>query len=358
MRLLDRLFRREATIKIPRGFFAVSVANMTRLTHQAVQVTFDIPVELHEKFAFLPGQHINIAVKINGQEQRRSYSICSQPGQSLSIAVKEVADGFVSKWINQELCIGDELWISPPNGHFLLQENKNIVAIAAGSGITPIMSMAYEIEQIPGASMNLFFINKTERDILFRQEIDNLSQTKTRYFLTQEQKNGFINQRLEQDSLIELIKENLSLLKSEGFFICGPEGLIQTVKTTLELFGVPPTKIHFELFATAPVDHVVGQENATDFKGTAKVTVILDEQDYVFEMKNNQTILDAASKADADPPYSCRGGVCSTCRAKLIKGTVKMDLNYTLTDKEIEQGYILTCQSHPTSEEIIISYDQ
>jgi len=357
MRLLGRLFKKDSTAKTPRGFYPVSVANIDRLTHNAVKITFDIPVELQEKFSFLPGQHINISTTISGKQERRSYSICSGKDQKLSIAVKEVVDGTVSRWINRDLQVGDELWISPPNGHFLLNKAKNIVAIAAGSGITPIMSMAYEVENFPDASMNLLFVNKTKDDIMFFKDLEQLSHIEKHYFLTQEQREGFRNQRLDQEAFVAIIKENLALLKSDGFFICGPEGLIQTVKSTLSLFGVPETKIHFELFSVETATPSV-QEKSTQFKGTAKVTVIIDEEEFAFEMKSNQTVLEAASAAEADPPYSCRGGVCCTCRAKVIKGTVKMDLNYTLTDKEIEQGYVLTCQSRPTSQELIISYDE
>jgi len=357
MRILGRLFKKEVIAKTPRGFYPLSVANIDRLTHNSVKITFDIPVELQEKFRFIPGQHINIATFISGKEERRSYSICSGRNQKMAIAVKEVTDGTVSRWLNRNLQIEDEIWVSPPNGHFLLGESKKIVAIAAGSGITPIMSMAYEIDYFSDTSMKLFFVNKTEKDIMFREQLDNFSRIEKHYFLTQEQKDGFIKKRLDQEALVAMIKDNLPILKSDGFFICGPEGLIQTVKSTLELFGVPSSKIHFELFSVE-VPSVAVQTKTTRFKGTSNVTVIIDEEQYSFEMKSNQTVLEAAGAANADPPYSCRGGVCCTCRAKVLKGTVKMDLNYTLTDKEIEQGYVLTCQSRPTSEEIIISYDE
>jgi len=357
MRILGRFFKKEAVVKNPRGFYPVSVNSIERLTHNSVKITFDIPIELQEKFTFIPGQHINIVTTISGKEERRSYSICSGRNQKMAIAVKEVVDGTVSRWLNRDLCEGDELWISPPNGHFLLGESKKIVAIAAGSGITPIMSMAHEVEIFTDTSMKLFFVNKTEADIMFHRQLNEFSRIEKKYFLTQEHKDNFINKRLDQENLMALIKEDLSILKSDGFFICGPEGLIHTVKSTLELFGVPTTKIHFELFSVDKPDIAVKQKE-TRFKGTAKVTVIIDDEEYSFEMKSNQTVLEAASVADADPPYSCRGGVCCTCRGKVLKGSVKMDLNYTLTDKEIEQGYVLTCQSRPTSEEIIISYDE
>jgi ring-1,2-phenylacetyl-CoA epoxidase subunit PaaE len=205
--------------------------------------------------------------------------------------------------------------------------------------------------------MKLVYANKTESDILFRERLDKLTKTDKKYFLTQEQKEGFGQGRITKDAFMTIIKEDLGILKADGFFICGPEEMIQSVKTALELFGVSESKIHFELFTTEAKSNPT-PVTSSDFKGKTKVKVILDDETFDFEMHSGKTLLDAAMAEDLDAPYSCRGGVCSTCRAKVVKGTVKMNVNYTLTDKEVEQGYILTCQSHPTSEELIISYDE
>lgn len=357
MSFFGKLFKKESSVKIPRGFYNIPVQQINRLTKDAVEIVFDVPQELKDTFAFIPGQYITVSITIDGKEERRSYSICSEKGSPLAIAVKEVEGGRVSPWFNKQLQVGESIFISKPDGRFLLNEAKKVVMIAAGSGITPVMSMAHEIEKTEGASMKLIFSNKTESDILFRERLDNLSKTEKHYFLTQEAKDGFDQGRITKDTFMGIIREDLGILKSDGFFICGPEEMIQNVKAALQLFGVAENKIHFELFTTAAKSDPAPAV-ASDFKGTTKVKVILDDEAFEFEMNSNKTLLDAAVSEDVDAPYSCRGGVCSTCRAKVLKGSVQMNLNYTLTDKEIEQGYILTCQSHPTSEELIISYDE
>jgi ring-1,2-phenylacetyl-CoA epoxidase subunit PaaE len=356
MGFLGKLFKKESTVKIPRGFYNIPVQQVNRLTKDAVEIVFSIPQELKETFTFLPGQYISVSVEIDGKEERRSYSICSAQTGHLAIAVKEVEKGTVSTFLNRQLEAGQLLLIAKPEGRFLLNDAKTVLAIAAGSGITPILSMAHSMES-SASKMKLLYANKTESDILFRSQLDAFSQVEKYYYLTQESKENFRNGRITKETFIEFIKEDLGVLKSDGFFICGPEEMIFGVKAALEMFGVPAEKIHFELFnPTAKSEDAAPV--ATTFNGTTKVKVVLDDEVHSFDLKGNKSILDAAIAADIDAPYSCRGGVCSTCRAKVIKGSANMTLNYTLTDKEVEQGYILTCQSHPTSDELTISYDE
>lgn len=356
MGFLGKLFKKETSANTPRGFFNVKVKAINRLTKDAVEVVFDIPQNTRESFNFLPGQYITISTTFNGKEERRSYSICSAPGTDLAIGVKEVKGGKVSAWINNSLNVGDSVLISKPEGRFLLGNAKNVVAIAAGSGITPILSMASALDK-SGGKMKLLFANKTEKDILFKATLDKLSAVEKRYYLTQEQTVEYKQGRITKETFIDFIKEDLAILKADGFFICGPEEMIMGVKAALEMFGVPADKIHFELFNPTAVKEEV-KAASSNFSGVTKMKVILDDEVQTIEIKGNKTILDAAVGADIDAPYSCRGGVCSTCRAKVVSGTVKMNLNYTLTDKEVEDGYILTCQSHATSEELTISYDE
>lgn len=356
MGFLGKLFKKEASDNTPRGFFNVKVKAINRLTKDAVEVVFDIPQDLKSTFQFLPGQYITVCTTISGKEERRSYSICSAQNADLAIGVKEVQGGKVSTWINNSLKAGDSILISKPEGRFLLGDAKNVVAIAAGSGITPILSMAAALQSTSG-QMTLLFANKTENDILFKTQLDALSAVTKRYYLTQDDNCAYKHGRITKESFVDFIKEDLGVLKADGFFICGPEEMIMGVKAALEMFGVPATKIHFELFNPTAVKEEV-KEEAANFSGVTKLKVILDDEVQTLEIKGNKTILDAAVGADIDAPYSCRGGVCSTCRAKVIKGTVSMKLNYTLTDKEVEEGYILTCQSHATSEELTISYDE
>lgn len=356
MGFLGKLFKKEASDNTPRGFFKVQVKAINRLSKDAVEVVFDIPQNTKESFQFLPGQYITISTTVNGKEERRSYSICSAPGTDLAIGVKEVKGGKVSAWINNSLNAGDSVLISKPEGRFLLGNAKNVVAIAAGSGITPILSMASALDK-SGGKMTLLFANRTENDILFKAALDKLSAVEKRYYLTQEQTIEYKQGRITKETFIDFIKEDLGILKADGFFICGPEEMIMGVKAALEMFGVPADKIHFELFYPTAVKEEV-KAAPSNFSGVTKMKVILDDEVQTIEIKGNKTILDAAVGADIDAPYSCRGGVCSTCRAKVVSGTVKMNLNYTLTDKEVEDGYILTCQSHATSEELTISYDE
>jgi ring-1,2-phenylacetyl-CoA epoxidase subunit PaaE len=356
MSFFGKIFKKEPVIKAPRGFYTVQVKEINRLTKDSVEIVFDIPTENASLFDFEPGQYINIAVTIDGKEQRRSYSICSAPTSPLAIAIKAVDKGIVSNWANTQLKVGDQLFISKPEGKFVLNNSKNIVGIAAGSGITPLMSMAYAIENMEGASLHLFYANRTEQDILFYAKIRELTKTKPQLFLTQEEKEGFSKGRINKDAFMQAVKNDLSLLKADGFYICGPEEMIMDVKSALELFGVNESKIHYELFT--PVVEETSTEMSTAIISKAVVKIVIDDEIYQCETDGKTSILDAANQSGADAPYSCRGGVCSTCRAKIVKGSAVMKNNYTLTDKEVEQGYILTCQAYPTSEELIISYDE
>lgn len=358
MSLFKKLFKKETTSATPKGFHLLTVGSVIRHGADTVEVQFQVPEELKERFKFIPGQYLNFSIPVNGREERRSYSICSGPDETLAVAIKQITDGVVSGWFNASVTEGTTLLVSEPHGHFNLTKEQTIVAIAAGSGITPIMSIAKAVEKKEGVSLQLFYANKTESSILFKSAIDSLQKTKPTYFLTQEEKEGFASGRITKDSFMQVIKADLNLLKSDGFFICGPEDMIFGVRDALQLFGVPEEKIHFELFTTpthtAPITH-----EHLDFNGTSKVKVTLDDEEFRFELDaNGKTILEMLNKEGADAPYSCKGGVCSTCKAKIVKGSANMDLNYTLTDHEIDQGYILTCQAHPASEELEITYDE
>lgn len=358
MGFFDKLKKKDTLVKTPKGFYNLTVKEINRLTSDSVEVVFDVPQELKSSFTFTPGQYITISIEMNGNEERRSYSICSKKGENLAIAVKEMKDGKVSPFINSDLKVGDELFVSKPEGRFLLSQCKSIVCVAAGSGITPMISMAYEIEDTDGGSMKLLYANKTEKDILFREKLDKFQKTNKRYFLTQEEKEGFDKGRITKESFINLIKEDLDILKSDGFYICGPEDMINNAKSALEMFGVPADKIHFELYVVSDKTDKKAQE-VVGYKGIAKIKAIIDDDVYEFEMDGSKTtVLDAALNDGADAPYSCKGGVCCTCRAKVMEGSAVMKLNYTLTDEEVKQGYVLTCQAIPTSETLTVSYDE
>jgi ring-1,2-phenylacetyl-CoA epoxidase subunit PaaE len=341
-----------------KGFHRISVSKVENLTADTVKVTLHIPEEWKTEFSFIPGQYLTLSVELNGVEERRSYSICSGPNEELAIAVKKVQNGKVSTWITTELAAEQELLVSKPQGNFNLKPtSKSVVAIAAGSGITPILSIAKSLENA-GGSMQLFFGNRTENDIIFHQEIEALKQTKSTYYLSQENKSGYAAGRLDKENFVSEIKNNLDLLKADAFFICGPEKMIIDVSQALAFFGVAEEKIHFELFTT-PV--LLKQEEVTvsaAFEGNARVKAILDSEEVEFDLPvNGKSILDATEKAGLDAPFSCRGGVCCSCKAKVLEGSATMTMNYSLTESEVKEGYILTCQAHPASAELTVSFD-
>lgn len=354
---LFSIFKKDKTQH--RGFHALRVKSIERLTSNSSKIIFDVPSTVEASFKFTPGQYITLLINHGGKEERRSYSLCNGPDESLAIAVKEVPNGTISVWLNRELKVGDEIQVSEPLGNFILNASeKNVVAIAAGSGITPIMSIAKQLQATSG-NMQLFYGNRTESDILFKSELDGIHAVKSHYALSGETKDGFLSGRIDKAQITNAIKQDLDMLKADVFFICGPEQMIMEAKETLEFFGVNASKIRFELFTT-PV--LMAQESVqvqADFSGDSKVKVILDGEVVNFTLNTKgKSLLESIENAGMDAPYSCKGGVCCSCKAKVIKGSAKMDLNYALTDQEVAKGYILTCQSHPTSEELTISFDE
>jgi len=342
-----------------RGFHGLVVKSIDRLNKNSVKIVFDVPAELSKNFAFTPGQYITLLIEKDGKEERRSYSLCNGPSEDLAVAVKEVPNGTISVYLNRELKQGDELQVSEPAGNFILKATeKNVVAIAAGSGITPIMSIAKQLQSV-GGNMRLFYGNRTEEDILFNAELNALSSVKSQFALSGETKDGFLSGRIDKELITSLIKNNLDMLRADAFFICGPEQMIMDVKETLSFFGVSDDKIRFELFTTPVLMVQETVQVQADFSGDSHVKVILDGEVSKFTLNTKgKSLLEAIENSGMDAPYSCKGGVCCSCKAKVIKGSAKMDLNYALTDQEVAKGYILTCQSHPTSEELTISFDE
>ncbi|MCE3296970.1 MAG: hypothetical protein K0R65_2684 [Crocinitomicaceae bacterium] len=367
MGLFKKMFGKEekqtnvTTTKKHKGYHDLNIQSVEKVTPEAVRVTFDIPEELRSAYHFTPGQYVNICVMMNGQEERRSYSICSDASDNstIAIAIKAIHKGNVSQWANEELKAGATLQVSEPEGHFkLASEEQQVVAFAAGSGITPILSIAKKLQE-KGGKLHLFYGNKNFESIIFRQEFDQLSNTTVKHFLSQEEREGFNHGRLSKEQISEQIKNDLNLLKADAFFLCGPEAMISAAKEVLALFGVPKEKVHFELYTT-PVNmkpETPAEEN--NFTGKSKVSVILDDERINFELDSKgKTILETVSNAGYDAPYSCRGGVCCTCKAKVLEGKATMTLNYSLTDEEVAEGFILTCQARPASEKLVISYDE
>lgn len=364
MGLLGKLFGKDKKEgqNEKKGFVKLTIQSINHETPDTVSVSFSVPLSEKDNFQFIPGQYLNFSIEINGKEERRSYSICSAVNEELSIAVKEVAGGLVSKWFNEMAKVGDEVSVSYPEGNFQLTDaGRTYVAFAAGSGITPIFSIAKAINLSIEGQLMLFYGSKSEKQIIFHEGLKELNsdQITTQFLLSQEEKEGFVSGRLTKEKVSELIKADLDLLKADGFYICGPEEMIVNVSEVLKTFGVPKDKIHFELFTTPVIMESKPTNVQADFEGVSQVSVIIDDDTTTFELgSEGKSILDKAELEGVDAPYSCRGGVCSTCRAKVLEGSVVMDNNMVLTDKEIADGFILTCQSHPNSKTLKVSYDE
>ena len=348
-------------------FYSIPVQSITHLTDDSVCVKFDISACNPNTFKFISGQYITISHKINGEEIRRSYSISSCPGQGIEIGVKLVENGLMSSYLVKELKEGDVLNIMPPIGSFALKvksSNTNqYIGICSGSGITPILSMIRNVLiSEPESSFVLIYGNKSISSTMFSNELKNFGlKYKERFSIfnaySRENILGTINGRLDEVALKKLFDSNSNFKNADSFYICGPGNMIKSVSKFLDLFGINDKKILYELFSS-PV------ESKKEIISKAKiikshVTVSVDGDDFDFELsEDGLTILDAALEAGADVPFSCKGGVCSVCKAKIMEGSASMDINYSLAEDDVEEGYILTCQAHPTSKNLVVDYDE
>ena len=349
-------------IKKEQSSAVLKIKQIDRLTEDAVKVIFEVPEALKTSYTYIPGQYLNLVMDVNGKTEHRSYSICSDVNEPLAIGIKKVEKGIVSSHFNDDAKVGDEIEVGFPLGNFKMSNvDGNYVAIAAGSGITPVLSIAKLINEAEGGHLELFYANRNDKSIMFEEEINILSADKinTTHIFSEQEKEGFLHGMLTEEVITEIVKSNLDLLKANGFYLCGPEPVIINAQNVLKKFGVSEDKMFYELF-TAPV-LMESNEKAvvSDFSGMSKVTIILDEEEEFFDLASDgSSILEEAESNGVDAPYSCRGAICCTCKAKVIKGSATMERNFTLTDQEIKDGYILTCQAHPNSEELIVSYDE
>ena len=354
-------------------YYPIRIRDLRRETPDTVSVSFDVPADLKEQFRFIQGQHLNLRTIIDGEEVRRSYSICTGTHENdLRVAVKKVEGGLFSTFANERLHAGDTLEVMPPQGHFyteLAPEHRNFyVAFVAGSGITPVMSiLKTTLVQEPHSRFMLFYGNRGFDHIIFREQLEEL---KNRYpdrlavhhILSRESLGSDLFQgRLNGEKCRSYGRLLFRPEDVDAFFLCGPEEMIFDIKETLESLGTDSKKIHFELFTTAGVKKTApvpgsgsGKKDAFD----ASVTVIQDGTRFDFQLTSDgSTLLDAAMRAGADLPFSCKGGVCSTCKAKVLEGEVEMDVCYGLEPDEVEAGYVLTCQSHPKTKRLVVSFD-
>ena len=346
-------------------FSKLKVQEIKKETADSVSIAFEIPVDLKSNFEYRSGQYITIKNDINGEDIRRSYSLCSAPSENdFRIGVKKVENGRMSTFLNDSLKVGDELEVMNPTGNFCVTNlNTNIVGFAAGSGITPIISIIKSV-LLSGGKFSLLYGNKAESDAIFKIELDSLKekyQNQFDLFYTYDaggSENELSNGRINKEKVTAFVKNNLELLKSDEFFMCGPELMIIDVSESLKELGVNENKIHFELFTAPTQKEEVAEKPTSDFSGESQVTVILDGDEFEFGLKSDgDFVLDAAMSHGADVPFSCKGAVCCTCKAQVIEGKAIMEMNYSLSDEEVADGFILTCQSHPASEKVIIDYD-
>ncbi len=352
-------------------FHPLSVKKIIKETTDCVSICFDVPIALAETFTFKEGQNIALRTIINGEEVRRSYSLCVAPHENiLKVAIKKVGTGVFSTYANEVLKVGDVLDVMPPTGKFT-SKNKtgNYLGIAAGSGITPILSIIkHLLNTQPNSNFTLIYGNKSRSSIIFFEEIEALKNKFMQRFtciniLSRERTDATINYgRINEEKLISL--QHLVHFKNfDDAYLCGPEEMIFASAAFLEKHGMVKSNIHFELFASS-----VGKKQLIEGKGQkvknvdnspkSNITIKLDGRTFEFALSYKaNNILDAALAEGADLPYACKGGICCTCRAKLIEGKVHMDINYALENDEVEQGFILTCQSHPLTERVVVDFD-
>lgn len=354
-------------------FHALKVKAVKKETSDCVSVVFDVPEHLKETFRFTQGQSLTMRTMLHGEEVRRTYSICSSPlEEQLKVAIKKVEGGLFSNFANDVLKAGDVLDVMPPIGRFYTTLNavnkKNYIGFAAGSGITPLLSIIKTtLATEPESSFTLVYGNKNRSSIIFFEELEGLKNKYINRFnlihiLSREKTDADLNfGRITKDKCNELFGKLLNLKTADEFFICGPEDMIFSVKEFLESNRIAEKNIHFELFTTP------GQSKKYEVRSTkyetegpqSNIKVRLDGRSFEFSIpfNSNTTILDAAMQQGADVPYACKGGVCCTCKAKLLAGEVQMDVHWGLEQEEIEQGYILTCQAHPVTANVTVDFD-
>ena len=342
-------------------FYNLNIKEIKQETANAVSVVFSIPENLITEFSFTAGQYITIEKEINGEAVRRAYSICSTPKSGeIRVAIKAVENGVFSTYATTDLKVGDEVKISTPEGRFLLnpEAKKNYIAFAAGSGITPILSMVKSVlEHEPTSTFTLIYGNKSVEDTIFYNELLSLNSKYEHFNLefvcSRERQENMLFGRIDKPFTNFFIKNKYKDISFDAAFLCGPEAMINTVSETLKEAGFSNNNIHFELFTVSE------DENAKDEikEGKSEITVLLDDEETTFTMTQTDNILAASLRNDLDPPYSCQGGVCSSCLAKVTEGKAVMVKNTILTDGEVEEGLILTCQAHPTTSKISIDFD-
>ncbi|MDI1355506.1 MAG: FAD-binding oxidoreductase [bacterium] len=349
-------------------FHTLKIKDIRRETNEAVSIAFEVPPQQQPEYQFKQGQYVTLKLNLGGEELRRSYSLCSSPfaEKELRVAIKEVEGGKVSTFINRELKVGDSMDVMTPMGNFhtvlMGGKSREYVLFAGGSGITPMMSILKSVLYVEKKSkLILFYANKNEDSTIFKSELESIASSNPNlrvvYVFDQPaNKISDLQTGIVSPEKAKALIEHFGAKKADEYFICGPGPMMENVKATLDALKIKKDKIHIEYFG-AVAEAVSKAENAGG-NVNAKVKVIQYGVETEFELETGSiSILEAAIEAGVDAPFSCKGAVCCTCRAKVLEGKVKMTANFALTDAEVEEGFILTCQSHPITDTVVIDYD-
>jgi len=356
-------------------FHTLAVAEVRPLTAASVEVTFAVPDDLHGEYDYLPGQHVALRATVGGKELRRSYSICRPPSPGrISVAIKRDLGGAFSTWATSELRTGDRIDVMSPQGTFTIDlgalDGVHVAGIAAGSGITPLMALASSVLAASDtSSFTLVYTNRTAIDVMFLEELADLkdrypSRLALHHVLSREQRSApLLSGRIDEERLRTILDALLPPDTVDQWFLCGPFELVQLCRDVLETYDVPRSSVHFELFTTGDPGEVRGDVGhpvvVHEGEKTAEIEFTLDGQTSTVTtpVDANESVLNAALRVRPDVPFACTGGVCGTCRARLLSGDVRMTENYALEPEELEAGYVLTCQSHPLTEKVAVDYD-
>lgn len=353
-------------------FHTLAIREIRRETPDCVTLAFEVPEALREAYRFTQGQHLTLKATIDGEELRRSYSICASPLEgNLRVAVKKVEGGSFSTFANEKLKVGDSLEVMTPMGRFNTELSpanaKHYVAFAAGSGITPILSiMKAVLEGEAHSNFTLFYGNRGVDSIIFREEIEGLKniymgRLSVHHVLSREKLGSpLFSGRIDAEKCRAFCQKLIDPLEVDEFFLCGPQEMTDAIRGVLLEQGAEPGRIHFELFTTGRISSRQPKQPKENAGPAVESRIIIKLDDNTFEFplaSNGDTILDAALKAGAGLPFACKGGVCCTCRAKLLEGEVDMDVNYALEPDEVAAGYILACQSHPKTDKVSLDFD-
>lgn len=349
-------------------FIPLTIKSIQSQTEQAICIAFELSPEHAENFQYQPGQHLTIRHLTEQEELRRCYSICSDSDEDMSIAIKKIDQGQFSTWANENLKVGDVLEVMPPQGVFFQKAaktgGKHYLGFAAGSGITPILSIVKAVlSRKQDATFTLVYGNRSWKQTMFSEQIMDLKDRfKERLqliniFSRELNDSEIFNGRIDEEKLQQLFQAGLIPAETDHCFACGPEEMMNAVETVLPTLGIERNKIHTERFNTGTAPKASAQQ--IESRTEEKVNIVLDGRELIIEVsKQDDSILDAALRAGADLPYACKGGVCATCKCKVLQGEVEMAINYSLEEEEIQKGYVLSCQARPTTQNVRLSFDE